>query len=141
MKSSRLLILCALAIGWIACELPEPPITPPKSSYMVVRTKVAVNGESEITDVARAKADVFTIEGLHPLVGRFFTKEEYRSGSVPVAVLSHGYWMDRFRGDPAVIGSNVLVDEERAVIVGVAHPRLRPADAVSVWIPARAGQE
>ena len=50
------------------------------------------------------------------------------------------YWTNRFRGDPAVIGSNVLVNDERAVIVGVAHPRFKPDVAVSVWVPARAAE-
>ena len=134
------IVLAGLTTASLACELPKPPITPPKSSYTVAKAKVAVNGDSETTDVARATRASFDIDGLHPLLGRFFSEPDYRAGAVRVAVLSHEYWMNRFRGDPAVIGSNVLVNDERAVIVGVAHPRFKADVAVSVWVPARTGE-
>jgi predicted permease len=38
----------------------------------------------------------------------------------PVAVLSHGFWMRRFGGEPGVIGSRMLLNAKPFTIVGVA---------------------
>src|SRR5262249_13073854 len=37
----------------------------------------------------------------------------------PVAVLSHGYWMRRFGGDPGAIGRTMLINNTPMTIVGV----------------------
>jgi putative ABC transport system permease protein len=60
--------------------------------------------------------------GLRPLHGRLFDPAEDRLGAEPVLVLSHGYWMDRFGGDPAVVGQRVRMNGSDHEIVGVLPP-------------------
>jgi len=66
----------------------------------------------------RVSADFFTVLGLQPKLGRVFTPEEDDPGN-HVIVLSHAAWLSHFGGDPAVVGSNVSIDGEATMIVGV----------------------
>jgi hypothetical protein len=97
---------------------------------------VVVDGASEMADVAHVSAEFFKTEGLQPLIGRFFIVDEFRPGGAAVAVLSHAYWTDRFRAQPAVIGTTIAVDGKEVVVVGVGPPRLQPPQPVSVLIPS-----
>jgi putative ABC transport system permease protein len=62
----------------------------------------------------------FEIFGLRPAVGRFFNPEDEVLGHEPVLVLSHGFWQQRFGGDPDVVGMALDLDNTRYVIIGVA---------------------
>jgi hypothetical protein len=122
-------------IGVAGCFRFEPPIAPPESTYTRVRAAVVVNGASEMADVAQVSPEFFKTDGLQPLLGRFFTPGDVRPGAIGVAVLSHAYWTDRFKTEPSVIGTRIVVDGKEAVIVGVGPPRLQPSQPVSVLIP------
>jgi len=60
----------------------------------------------------------FTVLGVNPVLGRAFTEAEDRS-NVQVAVISHGLWQRRFGGQPAAIGSPILMNGNRYEIIGV----------------------
>jgi predicted permease len=77
----------------------------------------------------------FTVLGVNPIAGRAFTEAEDRS-NVQVAVISHGLWQRRFGGQPAAIGSPILMNGNRYEIIGVM-PRnfvFRNRE-VDYWIP------
>jgi putative ABC transport system permease protein len=77
----------------------------------------------------------FSVLGVNPVVGRAFTEAEDRS-NVQVAVISYGLWQRRFGGQPAAIGSPILMNGNRYEIIGVM-PRdfvFRSRD-VDYWIP------
>jgi MacB-like periplasmic core domain len=134
MKSFRW-FSAGIVIGVAGCVRFEPPITPPESTHTRVRAPVVVDGASEMADVAQVSPEFFKADGLQPILGRFFTVEDFRPGTVGVAVLSHAYWTDRFKAQPAVIGTKIVVDGKEAVVVGVGPPRLQPPQPVSVLIP------
>jgi len=66
-----------------------------------------------------ATAELFPTLGVKPLLGRLFTPEEDRPGRNNVVVLSYGFWMGRYGGDPSVIGRTVRFDGKPTTIVGV----------------------
>ena len=77
----------------------------------------------------------FTVLGVNPVAGRTFTEAEDRS-NVQVALISYGLWQRRFGGQPAAIGSPVLMNGNRYEIIGVM-PRnfvFRNRE-VDYWIP------
>ena len=77
----------------------------------------------------------FTVLGVNPIAGRTFTEAEDTS-NVQVAIISYGLWQRRFGGQPAAIGSSVLMNGNRYEIIGVM-PRnfvFRNRD-VDYWIP------
>src|SRR5262249_46460297 len=50
----------------------------------------------------------FSLLGLNPALGRFFTPEEGNTaGADPVVVLAWEYWQSRFQGDPKIVGKPV----------------------------------
>lgn len=57
--------------------------------------------------------------GVQPLLGRNFVEEESVWDGRPAAILTHGYWMRRFAGDPGLVGSSILLNDVPTEVVGV----------------------
>jgi predicted permease len=56
---------------------------------------------------------------VQPLIGRAFTAEDDAPGTTETAMLSHGYWQERFGADPAVVGRTLRIEGRPVEIVGV----------------------
>jgi putative ABC transport system permease protein len=79
-------------------------------------------GEPARLNGAVASAELFTLLGVSPSLGRSFRAEEDNAGA-SVVILSHGLWRRRFNSDPQVIGRNITLDDRSLTVVGVT-----PAD-------------
>jgi putative ABC transport system permease protein len=66
-----------------------------------------------------ASAELFTLLGVEPTLGRSFRTEEDNAGA-SVVIISHGLWRRRFNSDPQVIGRNITLDNRSHIVVGVA---------------------
>jgi putative ABC transport system permease protein len=64
-----------------------------------------------------------------PALGRWFSQTDQIPNSPERVMLSYGYWRQRFAGDPAVVGRNVLVDSRSREIIGVMPQGFRFLDA------------
>src|SRR5213593_3394348 len=73
----------------------------------------------EKVEGAIVTADVFSVFGVKPLLGRVFLASEDMPGTPRVAVLSHSLWQRRFGADPDLVGKTVLLDGESHQVVGV----------------------
>ena len=99
-------------------------------------------GESaaEQLSAVRATADLFNVLDAPPLVGRTLIPADGVPGAEPVIVLSHGFWQQRFGGDPNVVGRTLEVSfpgsDGTARIVGVM-PRdfAFPTADAEMWAP------
>jgi predicted permease len=80
------------------------------------------SGEPTKVTVARVSGNFFETFGADPLLGRPFTDASARPGMDGVMVLSHAFWMQRFGGDPGVIGRTIQLDGEPVEIVAVMQP-------------------
>lgn len=82
----------------------------------------------------------FSVLGIEPVLGRGFLPEEDEvANRNPVAVISHGYWLERFSGDPGVLGRTTRLNGLPFTIVGVAPERLTgmvPGLVVDLWVPS-----
>ncbi|MBC8089041.1 MAG: ABC transporter permease, partial [Phycisphaerae bacterium] len=56
---------------------------------------------------------------VRPLIGRYFTKEEFQYGRGRVVMLSHGFWQRQFGGEMAIVGKSISLDNEPYTVVGV----------------------
>ena len=66
-----------------------------------------------------------------------FAADEDRPGASLVTILSHGLWQRRFGGDPAIVGRDVLLGRDRAVVVGVMPAGFQfLAGESALWVPA-----
>ena len=97
------------------------------------------DGEAEEVDAAYVTGNYFSGLGLTPAAGRLIGAGDDRTdGPAPVVVLSWAYWQQRFNGDPAAIGSSLVVEGRPATIIGVAP---RPFTGVAlgvqpkIWAP------
>ncbi|MEK6407641.1 MAG: ABC transporter permease [Acidobacteriota bacterium] len=82
----------------------------------------------------------FTGLGVTPAAGRVLTPDDDRAeGGHPVAVLSHGFWKQRFGADPNIVGKDVRLNGHDFTVVGVARQGFSGTRFVGfipdVWIP------
>ncbi len=84
----------------------------------------------------------FSVLGVNPALGRLIGPEDGSPGSAAnVAVLSWSYWKSRFNSDRAVIGRQIIEDNQLLTIVGVAPSGffgLEPANRQDIWLPLTA---
>lgn len=90
------------------------------------------------TGVAFAPADLFSVLGIQPMRGRFFSDEEASPSSPSdVAVMSFQLWSTSFGADTSIIGRRLNIDGHPLRVIGIA-PRgfqgldLQPTD---IWLP------
>jgi len=79
---------------------------------------------------------------LPPVVGRSFAEGEDRYGAEPVALLTYGFWQERYGGRPDVVGETLRLDGREHTVIGVADPLLefgsfRNAQVVTPLVLAR----
>jgi len=74
--------------------------------------------------------------GVAPEIGRAFGAETSRPGAGHVILLSHALWVDRYGGDPRVVGRYVLVDGVESLVTGVMPPSFAfPSTNARFWTP------
>ena len=117
------------AFDALAAHYPSSPM-----HVVVGKDPIAVTG-SVVT------ASYFTVLGITPYLGRFFTADEdaVRDRDA-VAVVSHGFWANTLGGDTRVLGRSIDVNGRAFTIVGIA-PRqfngvVRGGSVSQVWIPS-----
>ena len=73
-------------------------------------------------NVGLVTGNYFQVMGLSPVIGRLLNDGDDGTGVAPVMVLTHAYWMNRFGGDPGIIGQTVKLDGRAVEVVGVVEP-------------------
>ena len=92
------------------------------------------------TDTARIQVGVvgqgfFELLGAAPIIGRTFAPTDF-SATPRAVVISHGLWLQRFAGDPAVVGKSVQLGDATVQIIGVMPREFElPTDDVQLWQP------
>lgn len=67
-----------------------------------------------------AMGDFFSVLGVQPVIGRFFTPAEEVAGRDRVLVVSQNIWESRSHSDPAVLGTKVRLNGQVYTVIGVA---------------------
>ncbi|MPY88947.1 MAG: FtsX-like permease family protein [Luteitalea sp.] len=94
------------------------------------------DGEPEQLPGRKVTANLWTVLGAQPLLGRVFTEEEDTQG-VQVAVISYGLWQRRFGASPDVLGRTINLNDSPYEVIGVM-PRefyFMPARDIDIWMP------
>ena len=81
----------------------------------------------------RVSADFFRVLGVHPALGREFTREETQPGFPLSLILSNSAWRSTFGANPEIIGKQVKLNQDIYTVVGVL-----PRDFVFVENPVDA---
>ncbi len=93
-------------------------------------------GDPERIEGRRVNANLFSLLGVEPQLGRTFTPEEDQPGANRVALLSYALWQRRFGGDNAIVGKTLNLNGETHTIVGVMPARFQfPSSDDDLWVP------
>ena len=109
------------------------PVLERVAVYTPVGFSVFAGDIAERVTGQRVSKDFFATLGVRPPLGRDFLTEEDQTNGPSVALLSHGYWMRRFGGDPGVVGRTIALDGRPTAIVGVLPASFRWLSTVDVW--------
>ena len=94
------------------------------------------DAEPERLNGELVSANVLSILGVEPVLGRTFLPGEDQPGQHQVAVISERLWQRRFNRDPSIVNRNITLNGEAFTVVGVM-PRgfFFPARETELWIP------
>jgi predicted permease len=91
------------------------------------------DGPAEQLMAAEVSDNFLEVLGIEPVVGRNFTPEEGTWGGPEAIILTHGFWMRRFAGDPGIVGTSVRIGDTPREVVGVLPPSF---DFSSIFFPS-----
>ena len=80
-------------------------------------------------------ASYFEIQGVQPLIGRFYTAEEDTGAGPPVTVMNYGMWQNQFGARTDVIGETVVLDEVAHTVIGVLPPNFELVPEDRFYLP------
>jgi len=87
-------------------------------------------------------ANLFSVLGVSPALGRDFQTADDIVGAPLVVILSHGLWLRRFGGDPQIMGKEITLNYERHTVIGVMKRGLQfPDRETELWVPFRLSKE
>jgi predicted permease len=94
------------------------------------------SGEAVRLSGTPVSAEFFSILGAPAQLGRTFLPGEDLAGQDNYVILSHSLWVDRFRGDPTILGRSIELEGLNREIIGIMPAAFRyPSSKTQVWIP------
>jgi len=94
-----------------------------------------IGGEPERLQGMVCTASFSAVMQTPALAGRVFQAADH-AGAPRAALLSYRLWQDRFQGNPAVVGTTLLMNDEPFVIAGVMPPEFRFPSFAQLWVSA-----
>ncbi len=115
------------------------------AAYSIERAGVGIAGAVHQGWFYEASENYFDVLRVQPAVGRFFhPADAHGPNSAPYAVLSYGYWLRQFHGDPHVAGTVIELNKHPFTILGVAPASFRGTElffSADFWVPLSNRQE
>jgi len=96
---------------------------------------IAGDGEPEQVEGSPITHNLLPLLGTAPLLGRNFSSGEDRPGGDQVALISYRLWQQRYGGDRAILGRQLLLDNAKFHVVGVMPRGFQFPDRCDIWIP------
>lgn len=92
-------------------------------------------GDPERVTATVAEPEYFAVLQTEPLLGRIYSRSD---GATPLAVLSHAFWLRRFRGE-SVVGRTLILSDVPYTVVGVMPRDFSALDPrADLWVPPAA---
>lgn len=129
--------------SWSRTQFRELSGSATLSGLCAFRPRIDMAVESPTgADVARGQlvsGNCFEVLGVGPALGRMLRPDDDDAGAAqPAAIVSYGFWLRYFGGDPAAIGRTLQLKGRAFTVVGVTPPAflgLEPGQAVDVTVP------
>src|SRR6266498_3035321 len=133
-------------------ELVSVKATYPKGAFAAMRAEIptmdvaayAEGYECNLTHVGEpvrlsgtsVSAELFSVLGTRPELGRTFASGEDAPGRDNSVVLSHDLWQQRFAGDAAIVGKSIELEGGSREVVGVMPANFHfPSPKTQLWVP------
>ncbi len=93
-------------------------------------------GEASRLYGASVSADLFSVLGSRPILGRVFATGEDQPGNDNVVILSYALWQKEFGSDPNVVGRSITLEGVDRRIAGVMPADFQfPSSKTQLWVP------
>ena len=92
-------------------------------------------GEAERVSGRRCTANLFSVLGVKPALGRDFAPGEDEPGAGPVVLISAELWQRKFNAAPDAPGKSMTVDDRSYTIVGVLPASFTLYRGTDVYVP------
>lgn len=103
------------------------------------------SGEPQQVGGLLVSGDYFEVLGVDAAVGRVFRLgPDAAPGADPVVVLEHGFWQERFGGDPEIVGRTLRLNGHQFTVIGVTPAGFSGIGALgapSFWVPVNMYRE
>ena len=93
------------------------------------------DGPAEQLPAAQVTRDFFRVLRVQPALGRAFTDAESAWHGPKAVVLGHRLWMQRFGGDPHVVGRTIRIEGVSREVVGVMPAGFDYPSRARLWLP------
>lgn len=85
---------------------------------------------------AMVSAELFSVLGARPELGRTFSSGEDAAGVDNYVILNHALWEERFGRDAAIVGRSIELEGESRQVVGVMPADFHfPSAKTQLWVP------
>ncbi len=91
------------------------------------------DGDPKLVNCTGISEDFFSLLGIRPYMGRFYTASEYTDLHTPSILVSYRFWKSRLGADPHVLGRVIRLGGAANTIVGVAPPLPDLFPNTDVW--------
>jgi len=95
------------------------------------------DGEPERINGATITANLMSVLGVQPQLGRTFQPDDDQHQDRNLVLLSDGLWKRRYGGDRNVVGRQLLIDETPYTVVGVMGQGFQFPSQSDLWVLGR----
>jgi len=92
-------------------------------------------GAPERVEGYQVTADFFHLLGMPAALGRSLGPEDFKTGRVPVVVLSQSFWEQRLAANRALLGRTLEFDGQARTVVGIMPRDFAFPPGAQVWAP------
>jgi predicted permease len=89
------------------------------AEYSPITLNLVEEQDASQIDVGLVTGNYLSVMGLSPVLGRSFNSDDDGAGAAPVILLTHGYWLSHFGGDPNVVGKEMRIGGRQVPVIGV----------------------
>ena len=90
---------------------------------------------AEHVEGSQVTTDFFSLLGMSPQLGRQIGSADFQDGVAPVVVISHGFWQQHLGADPGLVGRQLLLNDQKFTVIGIASADFDFPTGSKVWTP------
>lgn len=93
------------------------------------------SGQPEHLSGEYVSYNLFSVLGVHPLLGRTFLPQEDQQAAAGVTILNYAFWKRHFGGDYNVIGRTITLNARPYTVIGVMPEGFHFREMADLYIP------